>query len=239
MKATVPIPEVPWHLDVNGSRTFAGTFTPGRARDLAAGRLLGEGFLRRASDLQRIDAIPQSAGSIRIVATIDPALETRARAELSHRAEHGCGLRHFTACEPTALNAGPRRAIPPATDFPGILRQLFAECDSRFPDGGVHAAALWDGEKLRHQAEDVGRHNAVDRVLGAAFLAGDDLNALGLVLSARISGQMAMTTARAGVAWLASRSLPTSLAAEIAAAAGLPLIARAGRESLRFGAGVP
>jgi FdhD protein len=79
----------------------------------------------------------------------------------------------------------------------------------------------------------VGRHNAVDRALGAAFLAGDGPQGCGLVLSARISGQMAMVAARAGIAWIASRSVPTRLALEIARAAGLPLIARAGRQGHR------
>ena len=232
MESSLPIAEVPWHLDVNGSRAFSGTFTPGRARDLAAGRLLGEGFVRQPADVRAIDVQPLESGAVRIQATIEPEQESRARAELRHRAEQGCGLRHFVACDRSLLTAAHQPAPPDAGDFAGILRELFAACDARFPDGGVHAAALWDGG-LRHQSEDVGRHNAVDRALGAAFLAGDGPQGCGLVLSARISGQMAMVAARAGIAWIASRSVPTRLALEIARAAGLPLIARAGRQGHR------
>jgi FdhD protein len=212
--ATVPVAEVPWQLEVNGARAFAGTFTPGRAEELAAGRLLGEGFLREAADLRQLTVAGLDSGAIRIEATVDPALEGPARAELRHRSEHGCGLRHFVACDPTALRGSARTPVPTAIDFAAMLRELFAACDSRFPDGGVHAAALWRGGRLCHQAEDVGRHNAVDRVLGAAFLAGEALRDFGLVLSARISGQMA-------------------------AVAQLPLIARAGRESGRRGGAAP
>ncbi len=235
MESTRPIEEVPWHLDVNGSRTFAGTFTPERPHDLAAGRLLGEGFVAERADLHHIEDTTLPSGAVRIEATMDPERETRARAERRHRSEHGCGLLHFVVCDDAALGPAPRSDIPPAVDFPAILRELFATCDARFPGGGVHAAALWDGSALRYQSEDVGRHNAVDRALGAAFLSGEGPYGLGLVLSARVSGQMAMVAARAGLAWIASRSVPTRLAVDIARAARLPIIARAGRDAHRVG----
>lgn len=231
MEPIVPIAEVPWRLHVNGAHALSGTFTPGLAPDLGAGRLLGEGFVRRAADLESLVAVTEPAGVVRMDATIDPALEQAARSEMRHRAEHGCGLRHFVVCDPAALGPSPEADIPGATEFAAILRQLFAACDARFPNGGIHAAALWDGLDLRHQAEDAGRHNAVDRVLGASFRAGSGPAGRGLVLSARISGQMAMAAARAGVAWIASRSVATSLAVEIARVARLPLIVRAGRDA--------
>jgi FdhD protein len=79
----------------------------------------------------------------------------------------------------------------------------------------------------------VGRHNGVDKAIGAALLAGADLGALGLLTTARISGEIAEKAARAGVAWVASRSVPTTLAVELAATAGLPLVARAGSPDAR------
>lgn len=237
MEATQPIPEVPWHLEVNRVRTFAGTFTPGRAHDLAAGRLIAEGFVRVPQHLQVVDSRTEKSGAVRIEATIDPALEDRARATLRHRSENGCGLLHFVHCEPEELGPAPRAEMPTATEFARIMRGLFTACDERYPDGGVHAAALWDGQELRFQSEDVGRHNTVDRVLGAAFLSHAGPTGLGLVLSARISGQMALAAARAGVAWVASRSVPTSLAVAIADVARLPLVARAAREARVLGGG--
>lgn len=235
MESTPAIAEVPWHLDVNGSPAFAGTFTPDRPRDLAAGRLLGEGFITERADLLRIEGNALPSGAIRMDATVDADREASARAERRHRAEHGCGLLHFVVCDDAALGPAPRTDIPPAVDFPAILRELFVACDARYPGGGVHAAALWDGTALRYQSEDVGRHNTVDRVLGAAFLADQGPHGMGLVLSARVSGQMAMVAARAGLAWIASRSVPTGLAVAIARVARLPIIARAGRDAHRIG----
>jgi len=235
MESTPTIAEVPWHLDVNGTRAFRGTFTPDRPLDLAAGRLLGEGFVTEPAHVLQLSESTLESGAVRIVATVDPALEARARAELQHRSANGCGLLHFVECDAASLGPAPGAEIPNADDFRMVLRELFAACDVRYPRGGMHAAALWDGEKLRYQSEDVGRHNAVDRVLGAAFLEGTGPRGLGLILTARVSGQMAMVAARSGVAWIASRSVPTGLAIAIAKAARLPLVERAGRQARQVG----
>ncbi|NIP78675.1 MAG: sulfurtransferase FdhD, partial [Gemmatimonadetes bacterium] len=80
---------------------------------------------------------------------------------------------------------------------------------------------------------EVGRHNGVDKTIGSALLAGSTLTTLGLLTTARISGEIAEKAARAGLAWVASRSVPTTLAVEIAAAAGLPLVARAPGKDVR------
>jgi FdhD protein len=79
----------------------------------------------------------------------------------------------------------------------------------------------------------VGRHNGADKAIGGALLAGSALRGLGLMTSARISGEIAEKAARAGLAWVASRSVPTTMAVEIASAAGIPLIARAAARDAR------
>jgi FdhD protein len=97
----------------------------------------------------------------------------------------------------------------------------------------MHAAAIWADGVLRDPVFDVGRHNTVDRALGRALAARIPLDSAGLLLSARVSGAMALRAARAGIGFLASRSIATGLAEQIAAAAGLPIIARAGARSER------
>jgi FdhD protein len=107
-----------------------------------------------------------------------------------------------------------------------LFRSLFA-LTRRGDLGGMHAAALSDGNELLFPLEEVGRHNAVDKVIGQAILSGTPTSGLGLVITARISGEIALKAARAGLAWVASRSIPTTLALELASLAGLPLLARA------------
>ena len=95
----------------------------------------------------------------------------------------------------------------------------------------MHAAALSDGVALLHTAYDVARHSAVDRAIGLGVKADAGLHELGLVLTARVSGAIALKCGRAGIGWVASRSVATTLAHEIADAYGITVIERAPREA--------
>jgi formate dehydrogenase accessory protein FdhD len=77
------------------------------------------------------------------------------------------------------------------------------------------------------EVHDVSRHNAVDKTLGGALMAGTPPDPLGLVLTGRITGEIALKAARAGVSWIASRSIATTLAVALAERAGLSMIGRA------------
>ena len=125
----------------------------------------------------------------------------------------------------------------PALDvFPGLFRELYDRSPSRQTTGGHHTTALSDGSSLVHVHEVVGRHNGAEKAIGGALLSGESPGTFGMLTTARISGQIAEKAARAGLAWVASRSVPTTLAVEIAAAAGLPLVARAaGKDARVFG----
>jgi FdhD protein len=84
-----------------------------------------------------------------------------------------------------------------------------------------------DGVELLHHAEDIGRHNAVDKVIGAALLARRPIPGLGLLVTGRISAELAFKAARAGIAWVATPSVPSTLAGAIASRTGTILVGRA------------
>jgi formate dehydrogenase assembly factor FdhD len=140
----------------------------------------------------------------------------------------------ITIAIPAALRAGEARSVPservgvPTADtFAELFKELFARVDAKHASGGMHAAALATNGRIAYQAEDVGRHNAVDKVIGMALLDHGDLTAHGLLVSSRISGEIARKAARSTVAWLASRSIPTTLAVRTAQKVRLPIIGRA------------
>ncbi len=188
-------------LHVDGRRVAAGTCTPTGLHALAAGRLLSEGLL----DGRTVAAIDVVEDASQISLHVD--------------------LRPLTAYEARAARANP--AAPPLGAMPELFRELFRCGDERHPDGGIHVAALSDGDRLLHVQTDVGRHNAVDKTLGGALLIDTDASRLGLLLSARVSGEIASKAIAAGVGWIATRSVPTTLAVAITHAAGIPIVARA------------
>lgn len=220
------IGETPWWLEVNGARVAAGTVRPPQIREMAAGRLRADGWIHSAEDILELDDEAGRHGCIGIRARVPPARAATAHAEREHRLTRGCGPLHFVQCDPAALRRPPR-PVPDLPDFPALFRELFAAADMASPIGGIHVAALVEDGGLLQPAADVSRHNAVDKAIGRALLEGRDPGRLGLVVTARVSGEMAQKAARSGIAWLASRSLPTALAVAIAETAGMPLVARA------------
>ncbi|MGH7466198.1 MAG: formate dehydrogenase accessory sulfurtransferase FdhD, partial [Longimicrobiales bacterium] len=110
-----------------------------------------------------------------------------------------------------------------------LLRILFTAAEELAPGGGMHAAGLSDGTTLFATSTDVARHCAMDRAIGLGLHEHDDLAGAGIVCTARISGAMALKAVRARLGWIASRSIATSLAREIAGAYGVLLLERAGR----------
>ena len=243
MRVTEPVPEEPVRLVVNDVDVATWTASPRGLDSLGAGRLMSLGYVRGAGDIlsTRVLAPDETGDGIwRIEVAVPKERVAVGIEERDHRQWHGCGLRYLLDCRPDLLPERDDEAgalpVPDLDAFPDLFRELFDRSPSRQTTGGHHTTSLTDGATLIHLFEVIGRHNGADKAIGSALLAADDLRGLGLLTTARISGQIAEKAARAGLAWVASRSVPTTLAVEIAAAAGLPLVARAaGKEARVFG----
>ncbi|HSM35617.1 MAG TPA: formate dehydrogenase accessory sulfurtransferase FdhD [Longimicrobiales bacterium] len=217
-RAVDAVGETVLRIEVDGGATRTLTASAGEPADLAVGHLLALGYDARALRAARIACSP---GVVRVALP-----DGRGNAPVG---EHDGGAAHVIACEACAARLVRGRAAPPG---PEALRALM----TALLDGnaGVHGAALVRGDEIVHRVEDVGRHAAVDRLVGAALRRGWDARELGLATTARISGDIAYKAARAGLAWIASRSVPTTLALEIAALVDLPIAARAGSARARL-----
>lgn len=105
------------------------------------------------------------------------------------------------------------------------LFQQFNQMSTVFSQtGGSHSAALSDIQGIRYQAEDIGRHNAIDKVVGQALLNEEDFSKFYLMTSGRISSEIVRKAFHAGISGIISCSAPTSLAIQKAEEAGLTLI---------------
>lgn len=228
--------EEPLEIRVRGSPFAVLLRTPGRERDLIAGFLAAERVLRGAEDLGAIepclDADGTAAAHVWNVALAEGvAFDPRAARALT--VGSACGLCGTRVLED--LRAGLPRALAPAPELaPAALRAAFAELRARQPlfasTAGVHGAALGFPDAhgalaLADVAEDVGRHNAADKLLGAALRAGDYPleRPAWLLVSGRVSYEIVHKAALAGVGAVAGVGMPTSLAVAAARACGLRL----------------
>jgi FdhD protein len=148
----------------------------------------------------------------------------------------GCGAVSTFLAEPSTVEGSPLRGLPPPADqLRALFKALFARGERYKDTGGIHAAALVESDstaaepngRLVAHAEDIGRHNAVDKSIGGALLAGRKVAGLGLLVTGRISAELAFKAARAGLAWVATPSVPSTLAVEIARRSGMVLVGRA------------
>lgn len=117
------------------------------------------------------------------------------------------------------------------------MRELFAAAENYRASRGIHGAALADGDRLFVVAEDVGRHNAVDKIKGEALLKGISTEDKILLSTGRISSEMLLKAARMGVPLVASRTSPTEMALSLAEQLGLTVVGYVRADSLNLYAG--
>lgn len=225
MSDEAAVEEVPVWLEVNGIAAVTWMCTPDLLEELAVGWLHGEGYIHSAADVQ----LRPCASDLGFWATVPAALAAAVHDERRRPVlASGCGAVSTFLADPATVQPEARRGVPPDGE---VLRQRFKELfalGERYKDtGGIHAAALTDAATLFAHAEDIGRHNAVDKAIGIALLAGRSIEGLGLLVTGRISAELAFKAARARLAWVATPSVPSTLAIEIARRSGMTLVGRA------------
>jgi FdhD protein len=203
--------------------------TPGDDEWLAAGLLYGEGIVSRRADIDAIESSTRRPNvvNVRLHSTVQITPNTPSRL---FSAGSSCGV-----CGTTGLDAAIARAA--ATHIPDTghialplllpLPNRMRAAQTKFGDtGGVHASALFDfSGTLLNVAEDVGRHNAFDKLVGMSLMSGRiPLTNRIVVLSGRASFELVQKAIRAGVSILASVGAPSSLAVNLAVASGLTLV---------------
>ena len=227
MSEKAAVEEVPVWLEVNGHPAVTWMCTPDLLEELAIGWLHGEGYI---DALDQVHLRP-CATDLGFWAEVPPERVAAVQAEGRRPVlASGCGAVSTFLADPATVETKPARgSVPSLEQLRGLFKQLFAKGERYKDTGGIHAAALVDSDSasLIAHAEDIGRHNAVDKTLGAALLAGRAVEGLGLLVTGRISAELAFKAARAGLAYVATPSVPSTLAVEIARRSGMVLVGRA------------
>lgn len=219
------VEEVPVWLEINGHQAVTWMCTPDLLEELAIGWLHGEGFIDTMDDVR----LRPCATDLGFWATVAEDRVARVAAEQRRPVlASGCGaVSTFLADPSTAVRMPPRGAVPDLERMRALFKEMFGRGERYRDTGGIHAAALVDENGLQCHAEDIGRHNAVDKVIGAALLARQPVAGLGLLVTGRISAELAFKGSRAGISWVATPSVPSTLAVEIALRSGMTLVGRA------------
>lgn len=217
----------------NEHRTIAVTLrTPGNDFELAAGFLFGEGVIQRRSEIKRI-AYCVEEGQEQRYNIVSVELRSQALPKLPTLERHffttsACGL-----CGKASIESLSARGLSPVSGDSTISAKVLRELPEKLRKaqqlfdltGGLHAAALFDLEgNLIALREDIGRHNAMDKLVGWALLEGKlPLAQCIVVVSGRASFELVQKALAAGIPIFASVSAPSNLAVDLAASFGMTL----------------
>jgi FdhD protein len=221
--------EEPLEIRVDSRPVAVVMRTPGYDEELAVGFLVSEGLVTRREQILAVRPNPRNRTGNSVDVLLDPGVRIDfARLTRHVFASSSCGL-----CGATSISAV-RRQFPAPVDrlaltaaqvvaLPGALRSAQTEFSST---GGLHAAALIRSDgRLGPVREDIGRHNAVDKLLGRSLLDGQiPLAATGLMVSGRVSFEIVQKALSGGIGLIVAVSAPSSLAVEFARKNGQTLI---------------
>jgi FdhD protein len=223
--------EVPVALVYDGSTQAVMMASPADLEDFALGFSLTEGIVRTADEIDRLSVERHAQGIELNIWLAGGAADALARRRRRIAGPVGCGL---CGIESLAEALRPVPEVPTSTLVltPSEVTAAAAELAGAQPlhdlTRAVHGAALWRPEAgVVLAREDVGRHNALDKLVGAAARAGVDARGAAVVLSSRVSVEMVQKAAVLGAPVIIAASAPTALAVETAARAGIALVALA------------
>ena len=218
--------EEPLEIRVNGESITVTMRTPGHDFDLAIGLLWTEGIIRSRDEIGTIAYCPDE-DQPELKNVVNVGLVDVNRKVQSSRSTSSCGL-----CGKATLDAI-HQACQPITSTITVDYDVLYSLSSRLRQaqanfertGGIHAVAIFDAQgSLLVLREDIGRHNAVDKVLGAALVGNLPLAETVMMVSGRLGFEIAQKAVVAGIPIVASISAPSSLAVELAAEFGMTAI---------------
>jgi FdhD protein len=222
--AEVPVVrEIPVTLRLNGREIITLLASDDALEFLAAGFLKGEGFVSRREDVLaiRVDA---EAGTVDVEAAgVDPLAEKLLeRRTVTSGCGKGTTFTHaLDALQARPAPAGPRVSV---TEVRRLMQELLSGSALYREAGGVHSAALATAAGIVIFRDDIGRHNAVDKIHGECFLRDIPVGDKILLTTGRVSSEILVKAAKLGVPVLVSRSSATDLALDLAARTGITVV---------------
>lgn len=218
------IVETPVSLTVNGQVWLTFMCTPVDLEAMAVGFLFNEGMIESIDEAEDVRVCEHGDN-------VDVWLNRSVDQPTSWRRTSGCtgGVTAVDALARVDVSFdGGRPKVPPEA-IGHLVEQLFESQSLYRETGGVHTSALSDGQKIVVVAEDIGRHNTLDKIAGLCLMNNISPETKVLITTGRISSEMLQKAARMNVPILISRTSPSSLSIEMAERYGITLIGYARR----------
>lgn len=218
------ISETTVNLMVNGEPWLSFACTPTDLEALAIGFLYNEGIIENRDDLAIVEVCEQGI-------TIDVWLNKSVKRPERWQRTSGC-TGGFTSIPQSSMQRSitHHEHIPPETLL-SCMEQVFQSQEIYREAGGIHTSILSDGQQILARAEDIGRHNTLDKLAGRMLLDGIKKQSLILATTGRISAEMLQKSARLGAVAIVSRTSPTSQSVAAAEQLGITLVGYARRDA--------
>jgi FdhD protein len=221
--------ETPLHIFLNQTHYTTILCSPNQLKELAIGHLVSEGILRSAKEVKEIRFKAGGKCTVRLEKGIDAEKRIQATHPFARLIVSACGSPDYWPLSKLVdrlhVSKVPSSLSVEAKAVSDSVKELNTLAETFRKTGGVHIAAAYSSEgKLRTFAEDVGRHNAIDKVIGTCVLKKLDFNECFLASSGRLSGDIVLKVARMKVQVVASLAAALSSGIEIARYMGVTII---------------
>jgi FdhD protein len=219
----IVVREFPLTIILNNQELVTLLCTPIHLDYLAVGFLSSEGLLKSKDEINKI-TVDEKRGVVRI----ETKEETKDAGELVFKRmiTSGCGrgASFYSAADAMEQKKVESKTSILATEVFELVREFQHRSQTFRTTGGVHSAALCDTEKILIFSEDIGRHNAIDKIFGECILKEIPADERVILTSGRVSSEILLKTARRNIPVLISKSAPTDMGVKLAGDLGITLI---------------
>ena len=215
--------ELPIRLEVNNEPLVTLLCTPAELEELAVGFLLSEGILRDKSSIKKLE-VDEREAVVRVELADLPADFSTLFEKRTISSGCGKGVTFTSYRMPADRRIDVKGKLMNLDDIKRLLNTFRTISRLYLETGGVHSAALSDGKEILFFSEDIGRHNAVDKLIGKAFLQSQSVEDKILLTSGRVTSEIMTKAGRNRFPILISRAAPSCMAISYAEDMGITLI---------------
>lgn len=215
--------EYPFTIFIDNEEIITLLCTPKSLKELAVGFLYSEGFVDNLDVIEKIH-IDEDNGRAYIDLKIRKVLSEKLQGKRTITSGCGKGTVFYNVLDSFKSKKIENKLTIAIENVVQLTKEFNNKSELFLSTGGVHSCALCDINNILYFEEDIGRHNALDKILGRAFIDKIDLSDKIVVTSGRISSEMLIKSAKRGIPAIVSRSAPTSLAIDMARELNILLI---------------